>query len=246
MSFSTIEAMNASNLKSIDNGSRQTLGKGDLIKFTDLPNQPIALVAYNTTGNTTPYVISYNNEKPEHYTIESVEKQGFSLGNAFLINPEKTGAQEISVSVPNTAQSTASIEVYLVSLYLPTSGINNISVPLNGEMEAFDGYSRAYATPPLAWYTMSIHSSDTGLVGFKFNNDEIEIIAVNVNPELVPALKSKIHGNKDKTGIQPSAPIVVSGNTYNHDFYGTSSQIVYSPVSSANTTRNGSISIQKL
>lgn len=248
MSFLTKQAMNASNSQFvIDNGSRQTLKKGDMVRYTSLPMQPIALVAYNNTGNTTSYVVSYNNQAPKHFTIDSVQAQGFSLGNAFFLNPGVTNSCEISVSVPDTAQSDASIDVYLVSLYLPTSGITNISIPLDGTMMKFNGYSRAYATPPLAWYTMNITSTETGLVGFIFNTQySIETIAVNIAAEAESALKAKIYGSKDLTGIDVTDPICISGNSYSKDFYGTSTQIVYSPVSSANTTDNGSISIQKL
>ena len=247
MSFLTLEALNASQTKTIRTGERQTLGKGDMVSFTDLPNQPIALVAYNNTGNTTPYVVSYNNQAPKSFNIDSVQGQGFSLGNAFFLNPAKTGSREISVSVPNTAQGEASVDVYLVSLFLPTAGIDNKEIPLNGTQIYFNGYSRAYATPPLAWYNLNITSTEeTGLVGFLFNTDSIDTIAVNIASELLPVLKSKIYGNEEKTGFAPTDPEVESGSSFSKDIYGTSTQYVYSPVSSAKTTKNGMISIQKL
>lgn len=246
MSFLTLEALNASNTRTIKTGERQTLGKGDMVNFTDLPNQPIALVAYNNTGNTTPYVVSYNNQAPKSFNIDSVQGQGFSLGNAFFLNPAKTGSREISVSVPNTAQGKASIDVYLVSLFLPTAAIDNIEIPLNGNQMPFDGYSRAYATPPLAWYNLNITSTETGLVGFLFNTDSIDTIAVNIASELKPQLKLKIYGDEEKTGLAPTDPETESGSSFSKDIYGTSTQYVYSPVSSAKTTKNGMISIQKL
>lgn len=246
MSFMTKEAMNANKQSTIHDGSRQTLGKGEMVRFTDLPNQPIALVAYNN-NDATKYVVSYNNEAPLSFNIDSVQTQGYSLGNAFLFNPGVTGAQEISVSVPETAQSDASIDVYLVSTYLPTSGINNIEIPLDGTEKFFSGYSRAYATPPLAWYRLNIKSEKTGLVGFIFKNDEIKPVAVNVaSSEIEKSLKSKIYADLKRTGIEKPDVICENGNYYTDDFYGTSSQIVYSPVSSAKTTNNGKISIQKL
>jgi len=247
ISFSTKEALNATNQLIINDGSRQTLGKGGMVTFTDLPNQPIALVAYNNTGNTTSYVVSYNNQAPHPFEIDSVQGQGFSLGSAFFLNPRVTGSREISVSVPNTAQSNASVDVYLVSLYLPTRDITNIEIPLNGKEMTFYGYSRAYATPPLAWYNLNITSTETGLVGFIFQDDKISTIAVNMAKEAIPVLNSKIFANIQETGIgKEETPTCMSGSSYSKSFYGTSSQIVYSPVSSARTTRNGEISIQKL
>lgn len=129
---------------------------------------------------------------------------------------------------------------------MPTAGIHNIEIPLNSKQMSFNGYSRAYATPPLAWYNLNITSTETGLVGFLFNTDSIGTIAVNISSKVQPALKSKIYGNEEKTGLAPNKPKTVSRNSFSEQFYGMSTQYVYSPVSSAETTKNGMISIQKL
>lgn len=249
MIFKTPAALNIGSNQPTDvtDGSRQTLGKGQAITFTDLPNQPISIVTYNNTGNTTPFNVAYNNQAPQAFTVESVQAQGFSLGLAYLINPAVTGANEITVSVPNTAQSDASIDVYAVSLFLPLHGIQNQEIPLNGEHVSFNGYSRAYATPPLAWYDLTIQSTETGLVGLYFTGDKVEVVAVNVPSEIQPALQQKVFFSPE-TGIASSdvSFSLKTGNTFSNTFYGTSSQLVYSPVSSANTTNNGQIAIQKV
>lgn len=247
--FTTSNVLRAKNcLNSISTGERQRLGKGDSVTYNDLPNQPIALTAFNNTGTTTKYIVQYNNEPPKSFTIDSVQSQGFSLGSAVLLNPAVTGSREISVSVPNDVPEKASIDVYLVSLYLPTESIQNYEIPLNGSSVQFNGYSRAYATPPLAWYNLQIQSQQTGLIGFIFNQNTIDIVGVNVNDQIIPVIKGKVYCDSKKTGIAlaDSNYIFRSGNTYQEDIYGTSTQIVYSPVSSANTTKNGTISIQKM
>ncbi len=249
MTFSSPEALNiAPNVATvITDGSRQTLGKGQAVTFTDLPNQPIGIVTYNNTGNTTPFNVAYNNQIPKPFQVESVQGQGFSLGLAYLINPSVTGANEITVSVPNTAQSDASLDVYAVSLFLPLSGIQNQEIPLNGEHVTFDGYSRAYATPPLAWYELTIQSTETGLVGLYFNGSNVDVIAVNVPTQIQPLLKDKVYFSPE-TGIAATDVHfdLVTGNSYTSSFYGVSSQLVYSPVSSANTTQSGQIAIQQV
>lgn len=234
--------------QTVSDGSRTKIGKGEALTFNSLPNQPVAIVTYNNTGNTTPFNVVYNNQAPKQFEVASVQGQGFSLGLSYLINPANTGANEISVSVPNTAQDDASLDVYAVSLFLPLSGIQNQEIPLNGKQVRFNGYSRAYATPPLAWYQLSLQSQETGLVGFKFIGDSVEVMSVNVAKEAEPALKSKVYFDKQGTGISPEnvSFTTKTGNSINENFYGISSQIVYSPVSSANTTNNGTIAIQKL
>lgn len=233
--------------KTISDGSRTTLGKGDAVTFDHLPNQPVAIVVYNNTGNTTPFNVVYNNQVPTSYNVASVQAQGFSLGLAYLINPANTNANEITVSVPDIAQQGASVDVYAVSLFLPLSAIQNQEIPLNGTPVNFNGYSRAYATPPLAWYQQTINSNSTGSIGLYFTNDTIQVIGVNVPTQAEPAVKNVVI-NTANSGISSDKVTysLNSGNAYISTFYGTSTQVVYSPVSSANTTSNGSIVIQKI
>ncbi|HAU5637502.1 hypothetical protein [Citrobacter amalonaticus] len=247
--FSTTTGLDAVDFldNGIADGRRVTLRKGQAITFADLPNQPVAIVVYNNTGDKTEFNVVYNNQCPETFNVDSVQAQGFSLGLAYLINPAKTHANEISVSVPNFAAANASVDVYAVSLYLPRRDIQNQEIPLNGKEIQFSGYSRAYATPPLAWYQQTIKSNMTGSIGLQFYNDTISVIGVNVPKEIEPVIKSKII-NSAGSGLSTEQLLIKceSGNVFVNNFYGTSSQIVYSPVSSARTTSNGSLAIQRL
>ncbi|CNH52216.1 Uncharacterised protein [Yersinia aldovae] len=247
--FTTAYALNASAgfQTNISDGSRTTLGKGNAVTFTNLPNQPVAIVVYNNTGNTTPFNVAYANQKPQNYSVQSVQGQGFSLGLAYIIDPSVTKAFEITVSVPDQAQQNSSVDVYAVSLYLPLSGINNVAIPTNGSSVTFSGYSRAYATPGLAWYDLNINSTHTGQVGLLFDGSTIEVIGVNMPSTASAALKSVII-NTTGSGV-PDGNISVtveSGGVYANTIFGTSSQIVYSPVSPTNTASDGSISLQKI
>jgi len=247
--YLTSYALNASAgiKKTISDGSRTTLEKGDAVTFNHLPNQPVAIVVYNNTGNTTPFNVVYNNQVPASYNVDSVQAQGFSLGLAYLINPANTNANEITVSVPDNAQQNASLDVYAVSLFLPLSGIQNQEIPLNGKPVSFNGFSRAYATPPLAWYQQTINSNSTGSIGLYFTNDTIQVIGVNLPKQADTALKNVVINTPDSGMSSDKVTFsLASGNAFISNFYGTSSQIVYSPVSSANTTSNGSIVIQKI
>lgn len=233
--------------ETISDGSRVTLTMGDAVTFDHLPNQPVAIVVYNNTGNTTPFNVSYSNNPPTSYSVDSVQGQGFSLGLAYIINPVNTQSNEITVSVPDQAQPDSSLDVYAVSLFFPLSDINNQEIPLDGTPVNFSGYSRAYATPPLAWYQQTINSNSTGSIGLYFTGDTVKVIGVNVNADIKDVIKSKVIVSSSN-GINPEN-VTFSfnpGNQYIYSFYGTSSQIVYSPVSSENTTSDGSIVIQKI
>lgn len=233
--------------KYVSGGQRTTLDCGESVTFTNLPLQPVAIISYNNTGHSTPVVTVYNNQMPNRTQLDSIHAQGFSLGSAYLINPAKTQGREITVSVPSDAHQGASVDVYAVSLSLPLSEINNQNIPLTDEAITFHGYSRSYAVPPSAWFEKTIKAQGTGQVGLSFIRNEIHIIGVNIAVETHPALKRKIIVQVN-SGIEYSDITyhLNSGNIYQETFYGTSDQLVYSPISAKNIKNNGYISLRKI
>ncbi|TCC02316.1 hypothetical protein E0L21_16780 [Kosakonia quasisacchari] len=67
-------------------------------------------------------------------------------------------------------------------------------------------------------------------------------------PKESSAALKKVVINTSGSGVPDSniALVVESGNLYQNSIFGTSSQIVYSPVSPVNTVSDGSISLQKI
>lgn len=235
-----VQVLNAQ--QTIQDGSRVTVGKGDTVRFTNLPNQPIAVVVYNNTGNNPTVHFAYANENASK-TIASSQGQGFSMGYCYMIDPSVARSYETTVSLSNTAQEGATIDVYLVSLYFPLGNIQNQPVNLDGSPTEFNGYSRAYWTPFFAEYNLNITTTEKGLVGLLFQDNTIKVIGVNMPTSVDLGQYITIGAGMQQSQVTTE---IVAGTVYEKPFYGTQSQMVYSPISAANSTNTGGISVQQL
>ena len=125
----------------IRTGEKITIKPGNVINYTNLPNQPIALIAYNNSGNNTEVIVNYINIRSMH--LESVSEFGLSLGEVFLLNPEVTKKNEITISIPRTEPNNSSVDVYCVSLLFPIKrkGINSFEI--KDKLKYLKNYSRS-------------------------------------------------------------------------------------------------------
>ena len=230
----------------ISNGAMYNLKAGEVIKYDSLPNQPVAAIFYNKTGNTTTVFADYLSST----SIRLDAEQGGAFGNGYWyeFNPAETNANEINFRLSATSQPEANVDVYLVSLYFPAgidTGINNQELPLNGSPVSLDGFSRAYCTPTFAEYEMVIRASDTGFITLGFHDDVIEIYGVN----LAPDTQLRKYVILDNGGMNPAKVhfnLPESGNTYTKLFYGLQSQYVFTPIIAADAKDAGSIAIQQV
>ena len=128
-------------------------------------------------------------------------------------------------------------------------------MPMTSNPIKFNGYSRAYATPQLQWYSLMVQSSNEpsgeGLIGLYFDpSGNIEFWGFRVNT--IPVFKFLTNKQRvyydDTTGVKENRVIIreenlVTGNRIAKSLYGLSSQIIFSPISSANNTNVGEISL---
>ena len=219
---------------------------GEVIKYDSLPNQPVAAIIYNKTGNTTTVFANYVSSTS--IQLDSVQGGGFGNGYCYVFNPAETNANEINFNLSATSQPEANVDIYLVSLYFPAgvdTGVNNQELPLNGTPVTFSGYSRAYCTPTFAEYEMVIRAQDTGFMTLCFHDDVLEVYGVNLEAS-TPLNKYIITENggmnPSKVFIYPPEP----GNTYVKPFYGLQTQYVFAPITAASAIDAGSIAIQQV
>lgn len=240
-------------------GQRVTLTKGQAITYTNLPSQLVALVVYNRGGNNTEINVSYNAAYPaKKFTLQSVQAAGNSLGLVYLVNPAVTNITQISASIPDFSGNEGEVDVYCMSLRFPLGGgelpVQNIE--MTNSPKTFSGFSRAYATPQLQWYTLMAQSSEEGskqgLIALYFNPEgNVEFWGFGVNPSATYGYLNNLDNvfyNEDQTGVKASNVIIkqdnlVSANRLSVPIYGLSSQIVFSPISAANYTNVGQISL---
>ncbi len=234
--------------EAINTGAKTTIKPGEVINYTNLPNQPIALIIYNNSGDNTEVLVGYSNVTK--IRLASVSEPGLSMGQAFLLNPAKIKKNEIAISIPHSEQKDATVDVYCVSLLLPTDtrGINNFE--MSGDPHYLQGYSRAYASPQLAWYNLCVEMENYGFLGVFFQGEKVEIIGVNINTseDVIKHIKSKIFCAPELNGIdeQKVSYNLSTSSRYEKIFYGDTSQMVLASLSSVKTLAHCSVSLERL
>lgn len=232
----------------INNGGKQTLNTGDSVRFTDLPNQLVAIAVYNNNGNNGVFRIAYDGQRPVSRTMASVEPGVGGFGYIYFIDPSQTQSYDVSISVPTGAgEAEVSLDVYLISLMFPTdtSGVSNQPIALDGSPTRFKGYSRSYCTPQLAWYNVVVHADQgQGFMGLLFTGqNDVEVWGVNM-PNGEAFYKNYVENGPGATSLTPTFHIS-SGASESNTIYGMAQQVVFAPISTAVNTQLGTISIQQ-
>lgn len=229
--------------KTIDKGQRHTLKKGDVVKYTNLPEQPIAIVVYNNTGNTTTFLIAHQSGKSESFTIASVHNKSYSMGHVCLINPAVTKSHEVSVSISGFAQNDASIDVYLVSLLLPTDKktLKNIQVKTNRKPVAFKAHSKVSFTPDFGLCDMLLDTTKFGLAGLFFQGDAVVVIGLNLPESMAKHLQDVVRLGPGMEAAKVSFR-TSQGTKWSYEIYGFEQPMVYVPISASKSV-SGRLSV---
>lgn len=126
----------------INSGAKNTLRKGQSVTFTNLPSHPIAIVGHNNNGCSTHVLLNAANRSScEKQTINIAETQTFSVGCAYIINPEKMQINEMTLSLPDNAPDQASVDIQIVSLCIPDNKTQAGTVFLDGNPISFHSCS---------------------------------------------------------------------------------------------------------
>jgi|GEM_PF-2794571 len=237
----------------INDGGRFTLDSTNpdkaAVRYTNLPNQLIAILVHNNNGNNGRFRIAYDGYQPISRKLPSVDGGGAGFGYIYLIDPSKANSYDISIGVPvGTGNAPISLDVQLVSLMFPlnTSGVQNQEIPLNGADCAFNGYSRSYCTPQPTWYNATVMSEGgLGLMGIMINGqNSVEIYGTNISYDYQDYYKSYIEKGIGAENIALNYHME-SGRTVSHEFFGMAEQLVFAPVSMEDSTHLGCISVQQ-
>ena len=228
----------------INNGARCTLRRGELVRYVNLPEQPIAVVMCNNTDQTTRIRLGYNNEYPQSFMVPAPQESGFSVGHIYLLNPAVTHNHEIALALPQDLEESASVDVYLVSSFLPfqEDKIQNIAIPSDGDFVPFKGYSRMYCTPQFNWYLMQVDSTQKGLVSLFFQDNKVKVIGLNLAPQHECTFRDLV-----TVGAGVDANRVTfdrkEGARWQYEFFGSITQVVFSPVLNADQAMIGQLSL---
>jgi hypothetical protein len=228
----------------IEDGSRVTIAPGETVRFQNLPNQTIAAVIVNNSDNNPNAHITYANNI-ESVKVASPQKQGISVGYCYFINPaeaNEANSHEIAVTLSQKNKNySETVDVYLVSVYLPVSGIPSEGLSL-WDSKSLEGYSRAYFTPPFAECNLTLKAANNGLVGLLFQDRKVTVIGQKMSLSSFDLSKYVGASPEMANYIRIESQI---GDTYDEPFYGTQTQIVYSPIAPVNAANVVEVAVQQ-
>jgi len=140
-------------------------------------------------------------------------------------------------------QPGASVKAFIGSVKMPvdTTGINNQSLPLDGQPHAFNRFTRYYTVPESHWYTAQVYSTLDTFLAVQFTEDTATVICVNVGPHGVANVIQYYGSAKDKVDLKTTTLKSTSWN-----LYGDGTQYVWINADSVQDSKDASISVQSL
>jgi len=215
--------------KFFKNGQKCILQKGDVARYVDLPGEPIAVIAYNHTANTTTCLISCGGEPIQEMTLPANARGG----QVCVINPAVSQAYEVAILLDGGAHRDACIEVFLVSTFLPSDQktLNTKEIKPQGNKYNFKSNSRLYFTPTIAdVYTFTMNTIKYGQMGLLLDGRVVIVVGLKIPQEAQSFLKETIHIGAGMSSSQVFFSMS-TGTRWHYNFYGMQQPIVYVPVS---------------
>ncbi|MEW7278128.1 hypothetical protein ABW636_05995 [Aquimarina sp. 2201CG1-2-11] len=203
--------------------------------------QLYCLFFYNAAGNdaNTTVNVVWSNSKPPIQVI--VPGTTMNQGLAALCFVDGSQTNTVSASVTNGNQG-AKIQAFIGSVKMPldTEGINNKQLPLNGQEQGFQKFTRFYAVPESHWYSGQIQSNINQFTSVQFTEHKAQVIIVNklVDPNTVIKY----------AGDTQSLVEVITSETQSQPFslQGNGQQIVWINADSTQNSSDATISVQSL
>ena len=222
--------------QTISNGAKYNLKKGDTVRYDNLPNQPVAAIMYNNTGDNPSVRVGYGSGVT--ITLDAVQENGFGNGYCYVFDPNETNESEITFTLSNSGTAEANVDIYLVSGAFPIepdTGIDIKELSLYGETLNFDGYSKAQCTPQFADYTLTIEAYEVGFMTVLFYDNVIKVLGVNIDPNTVN-LNDYVISENGGMGDRLIVNSPEAGNRLTYDFFGTASLYAFAPISAGKGT----------
>ena len=231
--------------QTIDTGSRCTLGSNEGVRYTDIPDQFVAVIICNNTQENQMVHFNYAGQTISKL-VASPTKQGFSMGYCYLINPSQTEYYDMTIFLSDFAPKDATVDVYLVSLLLPVedSAAQYQGIGLDGSPVSFNGYSRFYGDSNLSFneYVLQVDSTDKGLVTLLFEGDAVHLLGVNMpaGADLNSFITLGPGTNNNNFDIK-----CTTNSSLNYSFYGMDNPIVFNTTAPTHATDIGTVKLQQ-
>ena len=225
-------------------GQRITLYPGQTATCTSLsPGQLYGIFFYNSAQNdntATVNVVWTNSQPPQPVTVPGTTA---NAGLASVLFVSGIDTQTVSVSLPTNA-GLAQVDVWIGSVSMPTdtSGLNNQQLPINGEPQPFDKYTRYFTVPPSNWHQLVIRSPVTQFIAVQFRAANAVVYVVSEGPN------GLLNGQVSGVGSAANAftKIETSQQSVTANVFGDGSQWVWMNADSQQNSDDSTISLQSL
>lgn len=226
-------------------GQLITMGQGDTATCTGGLNkgQLYGLFFYNYAGNdasTNVTITGSNSLPPVNVTVPgTTANQG--LAAICFVSGDETAT--IAASILN-GQPGASVQAFIGSVKMPTdtSGINNQSLPLDGQPHQFTKFTRYYAVPASHWYSGQLTSNINSFLSVQFIENAANVISVNTGPNGISNVLAYY-------GTQAASKVSITTSAYQStswNLFGNGQQIVWINADSVQNSQSATISVQSL
>lgn len=152
--------------------------------------QLYALFFYNSANNDAdaPVTVVWSNSAPPVSVIVPGTTGGKGLAALCFVSGDDTNTVSASL---NAGDPGVQVTAFIGSVKMPTdtSGINNVSMPLDGQFHAFTSFTRFYAVPESHWYSLTLNSNINQFICVQFKESSATVYIVNklVDPSTVIA-----------------------------------------------------------
>lgn len=228
-----------------NDGQLLTLNQGDTATCTGNLNrgQIYALFFYNAAGNdadTTVIVTGNSAYKPVSVTVPGTTG---NQGLAAMCFVSGTDTSTIAASIVQ-GQPGSNVQAFIGSVKMPMggSGINNASLPLDGQLHPFNKFTRYYAVPASHWYSLQIASNINAFTSVMFTENSATVYGVNAPAAGLSNIIAYYGPSSEKAvTVNTSAYQSVSDT-----IIGNGSQYVWINADSVQNAQSATISVQSL
>lgn len=225
-------------------GQRITLYAGQTARCVSLSyGQLYGIFMYNSAQNQTTATVNVvwtNSQPPQPVTVPGTTANA-GLGSVLFVSGADT--QTLSISLPTNA-GLAQVDIWLGSVSMPTdtSGLNNQQLPINGEPQSFDKYTRYYTAPPSSWQQLVIRSPVQQFIAVQFREANAVVYVVSEGPN------GLLNGQVTGVGAAATAfkTVETSQQSVTSNLFGDGSQWIWMNADSQQDSDGTTISLQSL
>jgi hypothetical protein len=225
-----------------DKGQLITLTEGDTARALNLnESQLYGLFFYNSAGadaDTVVDVVWSNRQPPKPVTVPGTT-QGQGLASILFVSGGDTTAVSAAVTQGNPG---AEVTAFICSVKMPIDGggLNNRSLPSDGQPQRFEQFTRFYSVPESHWYDVRIQSDINQFIVVQFTEARALVLVVNrlVDPSVdVQAVGQAVNMFTIQTSTTQSIDADMQGN---------GRQVVWINADSVQNSQNATIAYQSL